>query len=186
MNNQDPPLSPSRYDNNQALKNFSLETIKNIVAQLSADEKAMIGRGTWPSEVLEKLQGFKKTEVLPRLWEFIDRRLIISESDGIQAVIHNGADGCIKIKRLYSNESGAQRESLYKVMRFNGYIGPILRINQNTPGIKFTTPWNEVKLSVSDFLLHARSVYSLSVSQVQNLKLILDALVSEEYENGNI
>jgi len=189
MIDPDPPVAQDNNINDSrhiSLAPISTEIIRDVVGNLNADEKEMISRGVIPLKVLEKFTGFKKSQILPIISEYIPRNVIISATDRIEAIIHNGKDGSIKIKRLHLTEDSSERESVYEVMRFNGHIGPVLRINQNTPGIKFTTPWSEVKLSVSDFLSHARSVYSLSVGQVQNLKLILDALVSEEYENGNI
>jgi len=164
---------------------ISTEIIRDVVGNLNADEKEMISRGVIPLKVLEKFTGFKKSQILPILWEYVPRKVVISATDKIEAIIHNGNDGCIKIMRTYS-ENGRDTESVRDVFRFSGYLGPVLRIDQKVPGIKFRTPWEEMKLSISDFLTSARSTYSLNTSQVQFLKLVLDALVTEEDNNANV
>jgi len=163
---------------------ISTEIIQDVVGNLNADEKEMISRGVIPLKVSERLQGFKKSEILPVLWEFIPRRVVISTSDRIEAIIHNGNDGCIKIMRTYS-ENGRDTESVREIFRYVGYLGPVLRIDQKIPGIKFQTPWEEQKLSISDFLTYVRTTYSLTIIQVQSLKSVLDAFVREEAGNGN-
>ena len=190
MTNSDSQASLNNH--NDKLNNYfmliSREAIENMLKTLNPDEKGMIEKGVIPSKILDKPQGLKKTEVLPRIWEFVDRRVTISENDGIEAIIHNGKDGFIKIKKIYpnGNDSSNKKESVKDIFRFNGFLGPVLRIDQKIPGIKFQTPWEEMKLSISDFLTSARSTYSLNTSQVQYLKLVLDALVTEEDNNGNV
>jgi len=187
-NHPDPPVPhDNRYNTflNRNLFPMTSDSIQDIVKNLSSDEREMVARGVLPSKILERLNGLKKIEFLSRIWEFIDRRVIVSKGDNIEAVIHNGIDGYIKIKRTYS-ENGRDTESVREVFRFSGYLGPVLRIDQAIPGIKFQTPWEEMKLSISDFLISMRSIYSLSANQVQYLKLVLDALVTEEDSNGNV
>jgi len=164
---------------------ISTEIIQDVVGNLNADEKEMISRGVIPLKVLEKFTGFKKSQILPILWEYVPRKVVISATDKIEAIIHNGKDGFIKIKRTFT-ENGREIESIRDIFRFNGYLGPVLRIDQKVPGIKFQTPWDEMKLSISDFLTFAKSSYSLNTNQVQSLKLALDALVTEEDNNGNV
>jgi len=184
----DMPISQTVTNNNTfSDKNVLLisEKIENVTKGLIDDEKEMISRGVIPLKVLEKFTGFKKSQILPILWEYVPRKAVISTTDKIEAIIHNGKDGFIKIKRTFT-ENGREIESIRDIFRFNGYLGPVLRIDQKIPGIKFQTPWDEMKLSISDFLTFAKSSYSLNTNQVQSLKLALDALVTEEDNNGNV
>jgi len=188
MTGPDPSSDTINNNINTEDKTFSPiipKSIQDITENLAPDEREMIARGFLPSKILEKLNGLKKTEFLPRIWEFTDRRVIVSKGDNIEAVIHNGKDGFIKIKRTIS-ENGRDIESVRDAFRFNGYLGPVLRIDQKIPGIKFQTPWEEMKLSINDFLISVRSIYSLNQGQIQSLKLVLDALVTEEESNGNV
>jgi len=168
-----------------SLAPISTEIIQDVVGNLNADEKEMISRGVIPLKVLEKFTGAKKSQILPILWEYVPRKVVISATDKIEAIIHNGKDGFIKNKRIFT-ENGREIESIRDIFRFNGYLGPVLRIDQKIPGVKFQTPWDEMKLSISDFLTFAKSSYSLNTNQVQSLKLALDALVTEEDNNGNV
>jgi len=191
MTGPDPSSDTTNNNINTEDKTFSPvipKSIQDITQNLAPDERGMIEKGVLPSKILEKLQGLKKTEILPKIWEFVDRRVTISENDGIEAIIHNGKDGFIKIKKIHpnGNDSSNEKESVRDIFRFNGFLGPVLRIDQKIPGIKFQTPWEEMKLSIGDFLTFARSVYSLNTSQVQFLKLVLDALVTVENTNGNV
>jgi len=182
------PISQTvTYNNTFSDKNVLLisEKIENVTKDLTDDEREMIARGVLPLKILERFPGVKRSDLFPKLWEFIDRRIIISKGDNIEAVIHNGIDGCIKIKRTFT-ENGKDVESVRDVFRFNGYLGPVLRIDQRIPAIKFQTPWEEMKLSIADFLTFARTTYSLTTAQVQSLKLVLDAFVTEEDKNGNV
>jgi len=161
------------------------EQIENVTKDLTDDEREMIARGSIPLKVLEKFAGFKKSRILPILWEHVPRKVVISQNDRIEALIRNGNDGCIKIVKIQS-ENGRDVESVRDVFRFVGYLGPVLRIDQKIPGIKFKTPWDdEMKFSISDFLIFARTTYSLTATQLQSLKSIMDAFVVEESSNGN-
>ena len=187
----DPPSVTINNNINIEDKTFSPVTsksIQDITENLAPDERGMIEKGVLPLQIQEKLEGLKKTEILSKIYEFVNRRVTISKNDGIEAIIHNGKDGYIKIKRTQrdGNDSSNEKESVRDIFRFNGFLGPVLRIDQKIPGIKFQTPWEEMKLSISDFLTFARSMYSLTTAQVQSLKLILDAFVTEEDNNGNV
>jgi len=160
------------------------EKIQGITRDLTPDEREMIAGGTTPLKILEKFPGLKKSEMLPILWQYIDRQVIISKSEGIEAHIHNGIDGYVKVKRTYS-ENGRDTESIREVFRFYGHFGPALWIDHKFPGIKFTTPYEEMKLSVDDFLTFARQKYSLNSNQVQMLKLVSDSFIREEFVNQN-
>ena len=188
MTISDPPVAQDNNINDSrhiSLAPISTEIIQDVVGNLNADEKEMISRGVIPLKVLEKFTGFKKSQILPILWEYVPRKVVISTTDKIEAIIHNGNDGCIKIMRTYS-ENGRDTESIREIFRFIGHLGPVLRIDQKIPGIKFQIPWDEYKLSVGDFLTFARTTYSLNTAQVQSLKMVLDTLVMEENDNGNV
>jgi len=167
-------------------ENVPEELIRDAIANLNADEREMISRGVVPLRIQERFAGFKKSQILPFLWEHVPRKVVISKTDRIEAIIHNGNDGYIKIVKTRS-ENGREVETIREVFRFVGYLGPVLKIDQKTPGIKFQTPWDdEVKLSINDFLTHAKSTYSLTATQLQLLKSVMDALVIEEDRNGNV
>jgi len=188
MTEPDPSSDTINNNINTEDKTFSpitSKSIQDIIENLAPDERGMIEKGVLPSQIQEKLEGLKKTEILSKIYEFVNRRVTISKDDRIEALIHNGKDGFIKIKRTFT-ENGKDIESIREIFRYNGYLGPVLRIDQKIPGIKFQTPWDETKLSITDFLTSVRSTYSLSTTQVQSLKLILDALVMEESNNGNL
>jgi len=163
---------------------ISPEIIGDAVKNLDDDEKEMISKGVVPLSILEKFPRFKKSQILPYLWEFVPRKVVISQNDRIEALIRNGNDGCVKIVKTHS-ENGKDVQSVHDVFRFVGYLGPVLRIDQKTPGVKFKTPWDDYKFSISDFLTFAKSTYNLTANQLQSLKLTLDAFVIEEGRNGN-
>jgi len=167
-------------------ENVPEELIQDAIANLNADEKEMISKGVVPFRIQEKFAGFKKSQILPFLWEHIPRKVVISKTDRIEAIIHNGNDGYIKIVKTRS-ENGREVESVHDVFRFVGFLGPVLMIDQKIPGIKFKTPWDEngMKLSISDFLTFVKSTYSLTTTQLQSFKSVMDALVIEEARNGN-
>jgi len=184
----DMPISQTVTNNNTfSDKNIALisEKIETVMKNLNSDEQKMISQGVGPSKVFQKLSEFKKTQILPVLWAHIDRKVTISKTDRIEAYVHNGEDGYIKIKRFYLNEDTSERESVYEVMRFYGHFGPALLIDHKFPGIKFATSYEEVKLSVDDFLTFARQKYSLNSNQVQMLKLVCDSFIREEFTNQN-
>jgi len=190
MKEPDPPsVTVTINDNiNTEDKTFSPiipKSIQDITQNLTPDERRMIEKGVLPSQIQEKFEGLKKTDILSKIYEFVNRRVIISKDDRIEALIHNGKDGFIKIKRTFT-ENGKDIESVREIFRYNGYLGPVLKIDQKIPGIKFQTPWDEMKFSIADFLTFARSMYSLTTAQVQSLKLVLDAFVTEEDSNGNV
>ena len=190
MKEPDPPsVTVTINDNiNTEDKTFSPiipKSIQDITQNLTPDERRMIEKGVLPSQIQEKFEGLKKTDILSKIYEFVNRRVIISKDDRIEALIHNGKDGFIKIKRTFT-ENGKDIESVREIFRYNGYLGPVLKIDQKIPGIKFQTPWDEMKFSIADFLTFARSMYSLTTAQAQSLKLVLDAFVTEEDSNGNV
>jgi len=190
MKEPDPPsVTVTINDNiNTEDKTFSPiipKSIQDITQNLTPDERRMIEKGVLPSQIQEKFEGLKKTDILSKIYEFVNRRVIISKDDRIEALIHNGKDGFIKIKRTFT-ENGKDIESVREIFRYNGYLGPVLKIDQKIPGIKFQTPWDEMKFSIADFLTFARSMYSLTTAQLQSLKLVLDAFVTEEDSNGNV
>jgi len=189
MTETDPSASPDNNINDSRHINatpISAEIIRDAIADLNADEREMISRGVIPLRILEKFSGFKKYQILPVLWEYVPRKVVISQNDRIEALIRNGNDGCIKIVKTHS-ENGRDVETVHDVFRFVGYLGPALRIDEKIPGIEFKTPWgDDIRLSVSDFLIHVKSTYSLTTNQLQWLKSIIDAFVIEESRNGNI
>jgi len=191
MTEPDPSSDTINNNINTEDKTFSPiipKSIQDITQNLAPDERGMIERGVLRSRIQEKFEGLKKTDILSKFYEFVNRRVIISKNDGIEAIIHNGKDGCIKIKRTQrdGNDSSNEKESVRDIFRFNGFFKSVLKIDQKIPGIEFQTPWEEMKLSIADFLTFARSMYSLTTAQVQSLKLVLDAFVTEEDNNGNV
>jgi len=188
MTNEAPICQTQTNINTIQDKNSSIissELVKTTLEGLTTDENEMLARGILPSKIKEKFSEVKKTQLLPVLWEYIDRKVTISKTDRIEAYIHNGEDGYIKVKRFYLNEDSSERESVYEVMRFYGHFGPVLLIDHRFPGIKFATSYEEVKLSVDDFLTFARQKYSLNSNQVQMLKLVCDSFIREEFTNQN-
>jgi len=183
----DPLLETTNNNINAKDKTFSPivpKLIQDITQNLAPDERGMIEKGVLPSKILEKHQGLKKTEILPKIWEFVDRRVVISKNDGIEALIQNGKFGCIKIRRVFS-QNGKETEVTRDVVRFDGYFGPVILIDYKTPGIEFKTPFEEVKLSEDDFITYMRQKYSLNSFQVHELKQVCDAFIREELANGN-
>jgi len=163
---------------------MSSELIKTMLKGLTTDENEMLARGVLPSKIKENFSEFKKSEILPKFCEFKDRKVVISEGDRIEGTIHNSKLGCIKTKRIFS-QNGNDVENVHEVVRFDGYFGPVILIDYKTPGIEFKTPFEKVKLSEDDFITYMRQKYSLNSLQVHELKQVCDAFIREELENGN-
>jgi len=183
---QDVPPSASSNNNTLSDKNVLLisEKIENVTKDLTDDEREMIARGVLPLRILEKFPEIKKASILTKLWEHVNRRVVISENDGIEGLIQNGKFGCIKLIRMVS-QNGNETEIARDIVRFDGYFGPVILIDFKTPGIQFKTPFEEVKLSEDDFITYMRQKYSLNSFQVHELKQVCDAFIREELTNGN-
>jgi len=168
-------------------KNFSIisqELIQTMLEGLTTDENEMLSRGVLPSKIKEKFSEFKKSDILPKIWEFKDRQVVISLGDRIAGMIHNGKSGYIKIKRIFS-EKGNDAETVHDIARFDGYFGPAILIDYKIPGIEFKTPYEDVMLGEDDFITYMRQKYALSSLQVHELKQVCDAFIREELANGN-
>ncbi|MEM3846902.1 MAG: hypothetical protein QXU98_14500, partial [Candidatus Parvarchaeota archaeon] len=141
-----------------------------------------ISEGVVPSGIKEKTS-MDKTQLLPKLTEFIPRRIWISKRDGIYATLQNGVEGALKI--YYVNEEDPQKSTMKVILRFIGQIGPVVKINGDKLGIHYVMNGVEDINQVDDFIAFTRQKFSLTITQVQLLRQIMDSYVIDEVAKGN-
>ncbi|MEM4066730.1 MAG: hypothetical protein QXV17_07710 [Candidatus Micrarchaeaceae archaeon] len=156
--------------------------INGVKLSLSKDEIQQISEGVVPSGVKEKTS-MDKTQLLPKLTEFIPRRIWISKRDGIYATLQNGDEGVLKI--YYVNEEDPQKSTMKVILRFIGQIGPVVKINGDKLGIHYVMNGVEDINQVDDFITFTRQKFSLTITQVQLLRQIMDSYVIDEVAKGN-
>ena len=111
-------------------------------------------------------------------------KITISDSDGIYGFIHNGSDGVVKritIKEL----KGVQKQIETDIMRFIGEIGPVVKIDNDLPGIRIQLNGINEVFGVREALSFLRNEFSISQNKLQCLGEVLRAFVSQEISNGN-
>ncbi|MEM3193185.1 MAG: hypothetical protein QW292_14095, partial [Candidatus Parvarchaeota archaeon] len=113
----------------------------------------------------------------------IPRRIWISKRDGIYATLQNGDEGVLKI--YYVNEEDPQKSTMKVILRFIGQIGPVVKINGDKLGIHYVMNGVEDINQVDDFITFTRQKFSLTITQVQLLRQIMDSYVIDEVAKGN-
>jgi len=87
MTNEAPICQTQTNINTIQDKNSSIissELVKTTLEGLTTDENKMLARGILPLKIKEKFSEVKKTQLLPVLWEYINRKVTISKSDKIE------------------------------------------------------------------------------------------------------
>lgn len=111
-------------------------------------------------------------------------KVIISDSDGIYGLIHNGSDGVIK-RVTIKEVKGTEKQVETDIMRFIGEIGPVFMIDGDIPGIKVELNGTTDVFEVRELLAFLRSEFAIPQSKMQSLGEILRAYVSQEITKGN-
>ncbi|MEM3907912.1 MAG: hypothetical protein QXZ17_13820, partial [Nitrososphaerota archaeon] len=159
-----------------------LINVNGIEFALSNDEVREISEGVIPSGIQERVN-MNKFQLLPKLAEYIPRRIWISRRDGICATLQNGSEGVLKIQ--YINEKDPEKSTIKVVLRFIGQIGPVVRINGDKLGIHYVMNGVEDVNQIDDFIAFTRQKFSLTITQVQLLRQIMDSYAIDEVAKGN-
>ncbi|MEM4115855.1 MAG: hypothetical protein QXP59_07630, partial [Saccharolobus sp.] len=160
-----------------------LINVNGIEFALSNDEVREISEGVIPSGIQERVN-MNKFQLLPKLAEYIPRRVWISKRDGIYVTLQNGDEGVLKI--YYVNEEDLQKSMMKVILRFIGQIGPVVRINGDKIGIRYDINGTKDVNLIDDFIVFMRQKLALTTPQVQLLRQAMDAYVLDEVAKGNI
>ena len=127
-----------------------------------------------PQELIKELLDTGITDYL---------RVTVSEADGIYGHIKNGPEGYIARKQPPTRHN---IQGIIPIIRFNGTIGPILRIDDETFGLEYDLLGERGVDSLDEFVALIKHRYSLKADLARYLREILEAWVSQDLKDGKI
>ena len=126
-----------------------------------------------------------------------ETKITISEKDSVYGVIRNGNEGVIKRiaeesqpKKAYNKDAKQweidhYEDSVTEILRFKGNIGPAVKIDNETPGLKLFINNEAHVFDLEDARAFFRGKFSLTPGKTQKLMEVLTAFVFSEIESGN-
>ena len=115
--------------------------------------------------------------------------VVISQADKVYSTIRNGREGVIKWIHEYKKKNKKTREwedttDTRDVVRYNGEIGKVYKIDNITPAIGITINNEDHVFDLTEAIQFFRSKFALSASKTQNLTEILTSYVFQQIDAG--
>ena len=108
----------------------------------------------------------------------------ISKMDRVSGSIRNGTEGVITHTRIVSGNEGDDAKTT-EILRFNGNLGPVLKIDDATPALKLKINGVESVFDLKDAVTFFRSNFALTTAKTQKLTEVLTAYIFGEIAKGN-
>jgi hypothetical protein len=105
----------------------------------------------------------------------------VSESDKIYGRIKNGPEGYVARKQPPSKNNV---QGITTIIRFNGAIGPIVKLDDDEFGIEYSLLGEKGALGLDDFMTFIKHRYSLKADFARYLREILEAWTAKEIKEG--
>jgi hypothetical protein len=146
------------------------------------------------SKLRKELHSISKKSDKPERKVFLVKQgetlVIISEEDQIYGIIRNREDGVVKRVRVFERKNRKTGEAedeteTMEILRFNGEIGKVYKIDNITPAIGITIDNEEHVFDLHEAFQFFRSRFSLTTTKSQYLNEILTSFVSQQIKAGN-
>lgn len=115
------------------------------------------------------------------------RNIVISKQDRVSAVIRNGEEGLVKRIVVYDKEkNGKIQENTweYEILRFNGSIGPVVKIDNEMPGLVWIINGERTVGTIDECILYFRQKFALSGDKLRYFIEVINSYVMNEIKEG--
>lgn len=117
-----------------------------------------------------------------------DRHIIditISEMDHVYGLVRNGTDGKVEHIKYKVNRDGEEYAVRNTIIRFAGIIGPVVKIDGATPGLKVSVYGETNVWDINDAISFFHARYSLTPTLTQAMREIIETYVHSQISSGN-